>query len=522
LAIRYRNGGAKEASTDRFEANKLVVVNAKSKQKHLPIKDANNQFVAGPIGDAIGGGRIYVKLQPGQEAIAWAYFDAIDPGTVVSVEVPQMFPFEDVPVTDGLGNLLKAGSARSTPHGALASLVSAKRADEVLKARLKLAAEPDMPVQLRSPYFEYKDVYLFDPVNKRRYPLLKGADGLFQASPTRAGANDFLPHWDAPILMSLAFQSPPDSVAAVDLVLPDFLPFENVAIEGLGGATNGGIAAAGKTLGLEGALKELAAEVSPDEIKIDLAADVLFDFDKSDLKPAAEVQLNHLLTVVNSRPDAQVAIEGHTDVRGDAAYNQALSQRRAESVRAWLTQHGVAANRLAATGAGESRPLNTGSTEADHQANRRVEIRIRQAHLSATVAAPASSADVTLEPGNWRVQVTSSTNGNPDPAQDAEQCIHPDEVSNLDNYFAPILEDAKADCRRSREPSTNPRILNYEMHCVGAGFTQDMVASVTIDSPRQFRMTIRMQTRTPSESALVLAQSEANWLGACLSPEDTG
>jgi outer membrane protein OmpA-like peptidoglycan-associated protein len=116
--------------------------------------------------------------------------------------------------------------------------------------------------------------------------------------------------------------------------------------------------------------------VTPQEIKIDLSADVLFDFDKADLKPAAETQLQNLLTVVNSRPNASVGIEGHTDVRGEAAYNQELSQRRAESVRTWLTAHGVGAGRIAATGAGEARPVKTGSSEADHQANRRVEIRI--------------------------------------------------------------------------------------------------------------------------------------------------
>ena len=117
--------------------------------------------------------------------------------------------------------------------------------------------------------------------------------------------------------------------------------------------------------------------MTPQEIKIDLSADVLFDFDKADLKPAAEQQLNNLLTVVNSRPNATVAIEGHTDVRGDDAYNQSLSQRRAEAVRSWLTAQGVSAGRLTATGAGETRPVRSGETEADHQANRRVEIRIR-------------------------------------------------------------------------------------------------------------------------------------------------
>ena len=106
LAIRYKNGGAKEVGTDRFETNKISIVDVKSKKKHAPIKDANNQFVAGPIGDGIGGGRIYVKLEPGQEGVAWTYFEPIPAGSKVTVEVPQMFPFEDVTVTEGTGALL--------------------------------------------------------------------------------------------------------------------------------------------------------------------------------------------------------------------------------------------------------------------------------------------------------------------------------------------------------------------------------------------------------------------------------
>lgn len=379
LAIRYVNGGSAKTESKRFEADKLVLVDVKSKQKHFPIKDAEGRFVAGPIGDSIGGGRIYMTLPPGQPGVVWAYFEPLPAGTVVSVEVPQMFPFEDVAVTEGPGMLLSAGSAKSTPQGVVATLVSAKRADEALKVRLKLAAEPGVTPDMRSPYFVYANVYLFDPAGKRRYPLLKDAEGIFQASPIgqKMDGGTFLPNWSAPILMSLTFQAPPDAVTSVDLVMNDFLPIEGVAIEGLGGSAAGGVAAAGKTLGLEGALKELEAQVTPEEIKIDLSADVLFDFDKSDLKPAAEGKLNDLLTVVNSRPNASVAIEGHTDVRGDDAYNQALSQRRAESVRTWLTDHGVAASRLTATGAGESRPVRMGHTEADHQANRRVEIRIK-------------------------------------------------------------------------------------------------------------------------------------------------
>ena len=379
LAVRFINSGTKRAESGFYSVGKIVLVDAKSKQKHLPIKDADGYFIGGPVGDStLDGGRIRVVLEAGQQGVAWAYFDALPAGTVVSVEVPQMFPFEDVVVTEGPGTLLSAGSARSTPAGAVATLASAKRADQALKVRLKLAAEPGVKVDLRSPYFEYKDVYLFDPAGKRKYPLLKDSEGFCQAQPltVKLGCGRIIPNWNTPILMSLSFQAPPDSVQTVDLILPDFQPFEGVAIEGLGGAGAGGIAAAGKSLGLEGALKDLQAKVTAEEIKIDLSADVLFDFDKADLKPAAEGKLNHLLTVVNSKPNSRIAIEGHTDVRGDAPYNQALSQRRAESVRSWLVAHGIAAGRISATGAGESRPVRTGTTEADHQANRRVEIRI--------------------------------------------------------------------------------------------------------------------------------------------------
>jgi outer membrane protein OmpA-like peptidoglycan-associated protein len=379
LGIRYSNTGPETTETKRFEIGKIVLVDVKSKRKHLPIKDANGQFIGGPIGDTIDGGRIRLTLPPGQPGVLWTYFDALPAGTVVSVEVPQMFPFEDVVVSEGTGTLLSATGAKSTPSMAIATLVSAKRADEALKVRLKLAAEPGMTMDMRSPYFMYAWVSLFDPVNKRRYPLLKDSEGIAQATPIgqKMDGGTFIPNWSEPILMSLTFQAPPDDVTSVDLMLPDFLPIEGVAIAGLGGAGAGGIAASGATLGLAGALKELKAQVTPQEIKIDLSADVLFDFDKADLKPSAEAQLNHLLTVVNSKPTAAVAIEGHTDVRGDAAYNQALAQRRAESVRTWLTAHDVAASRLTATGAGESRPVRSGETEADHQANRRVEIRIR-------------------------------------------------------------------------------------------------------------------------------------------------
>ena len=79
-----------------------------------------------------------------------------------------MFPFDDVIVTEGAGMLLSVGTAKSTQLMVTATLVSAKRAVEALNARLKLAAEPSVNVDMRRAYFVYGNVYLFDPSNLRK------------------------------------------------------------------------------------------------------------------------------------------------------------------------------------------------------------------------------------------------------------------------------------------------------------------------------------------------------------------
>lgn len=386
LAVRYANGGATEASPSRFSVGEIVLVDVKSKQKHFPLKDADGYFIGGPIGDHLDGGRIVLGIPPGQQSVLWAYFEPLPAGTVVSVQLPQMFPFDDVPVTEGPGTLLSATSAKSTPGGAVATLVSAKRADQALNMRLKLAAEPGVDVDLRSPYFEYRLVYLFDPASQRKYPLLKDSEGFFQAQPltVELDGGRFIPDWSNPILMSLTFPAPPDIVQTADLVLPDFLPFEGVAIEGMGGAAVSGIAAGGTTLGLEGALKDLAAEVTETEIRIALSADVLFDFDRSDIKQEAEPSLRNVATILKEKPDARVSIEGHTDGKGADAYNQTLSEARAASVKQWLvTNAQVNGTNITTRGWGKSRPIaeNTrpdGSDDPEGRAkNRRVEIVVR-------------------------------------------------------------------------------------------------------------------------------------------------
>ena len=133
---------------------------------------------------------------------------------------------------------------------------------------------------------------------------------------------------------------------------------------------------------LQAALKDLGATVKGKEIKIDLAADVLFDFDKADLKPEARPALEKVAAVLKAHPKANASIDGHTDGKGADQYNQKLSERRAESVRRWLAENGVS-TRMTARGWGKRKPVapNTkpdGSDDsAGRQKNRRVEIIVR-------------------------------------------------------------------------------------------------------------------------------------------------
>jgi outer membrane protein OmpA-like peptidoglycan-associated protein len=137
--------------------------------------------------------------------------------------------------------------------------------------------------------------------------------------------------------------------------------------------------------GLEGALKDLGAKVTEKEIVIELDADVLFDFDKHDLKPAALDTLTKVAGVLKEMGKAPATIEGHTDGKGSSDYNQKLSDRRASSVKDWLVkQGGIERARLSSKGFGMTRPVapNTkpdGSDDPEgRRKNRRVEIRVKK------------------------------------------------------------------------------------------------------------------------------------------------
>jgi outer membrane protein OmpA-like peptidoglycan-associated protein len=119
--------------------------------------------------------------------------------------------------------------------------------------------------------------------------------------------------------------------------------------------------------------------LSPETAPILMPTDLLFDYDMADLRGQAVTSLDKLGTLIRRNPQAVFIIEGHTDSFGSDEYNLALSQRRAESVKAWLvTTMNIAADRIEARGFGKSRLIAPASgTIEEQQINRRVEIVIR-------------------------------------------------------------------------------------------------------------------------------------------------
>jgi outer membrane protein OmpA-like peptidoglycan-associated protein len=101
---------------------------------------------------------------------------------------------------------------------------------------------------------------------------------------------------------------------------------------------------------------------------------VLFETNGAALKSGTLQNLYPLVTFLRDNPERTIKIEGHTDSMGDEDYNLELSQRRAESVRAFLVQNGVAPNRIIARGYGETAPVAANDTATGRQQNRRVEL----------------------------------------------------------------------------------------------------------------------------------------------------
>lgn len=104
--------------------------------------------------------------------------------------------------------------------------------------------------------------------------------------------------------------------------------------------------------------------------------DVLFDVDRAQLKANGLGNVNKLATFLQENPERQVIVEGYTDSTGSTAYNQGLSERRANSVRTALVKMGVAPERIVAQGYGKEYPVASNSTASGRAMNRRVEVTI--------------------------------------------------------------------------------------------------------------------------------------------------
>ncbi len=175
-------------------------------------------------------------------------------------------------------------------------------------------------------------------------------------------------------------------------------------IGGAGGAVVGGVIgrAAGNTLlgaiigaavgGAAGAfignyMDKQAAEMQRDlegaeiqrigeGIKITFDSGILYDIDKSELRPISKTNLADLAKILNKYPDTNILIEGHTDNTGTDDHNMTLSKDRAQSVASYLATVEVASARFSTAGYGEAQPIVTNDTAEGRQKNRRVDIAV--------------------------------------------------------------------------------------------------------------------------------------------------
>ncbi len=130
-------------------------------------------------------------------------------------------------------------------------------------------------------------------------------------------------------------------------------------------------------------MPQYPASVKPEPVQSEVitlsdAGDVLFAFNQSELTPVAQSKLDSLMPKLQSADVVSIKVIGHTDSVGSDTYNQALSERRASSVAAYLLSQGVAPNKLTSEGKGQSQPVADNETEEGRAKNRRVELHINR------------------------------------------------------------------------------------------------------------------------------------------------
>lgn len=157
----------------------------------------------------------------------------------------------------------------------------------------------------------------------------------------------------------------------------------NTALGAIIGATVGG--ATGAIIGnqmdkqaeeIKKTVPDAKVERVGEGIVVEFNSNVLFGFDESTLSADAKTSLDKLVKVLDSYPDTDIEIQGHTDSKGSVAYNQALSERRATAVSGYLVGQGTEVSRLTIKGYGETVPKYENNTTDGRTENRRVEFLI--------------------------------------------------------------------------------------------------------------------------------------------------
>ena len=157
----------------------------------------------------------------------------------------------------------------------------------------------------------------------------------------------------------------------------------NTALGAIIGAAVGG--AAGAVIGrqmdkqaeeIEKTVPDAKVERVGEGIVVEFNSNVLFGFDKSNLSEDARTSLEKLVKILNSYPDTDIEVQGHTDSKGSVSYNQKLSVRRANAVSGYLGNHDIKTSRVTIKGFGESYPKYDNETDKGRTQNRRVEFLI--------------------------------------------------------------------------------------------------------------------------------------------------
>ncbi|MGV8133917.1 MAG: OmpA family protein [Mangrovibacterium sp.] len=157
----------------------------------------------------------------------------------------------------------------------------------------------------------------------------------------------------------------------------------NTALGAIIGAAVGGTA--GAVIGhkmdkqaeeIEKTVPDAKVERVGEGIVVEFSSNVLFGYDSSTLSADAKTNLNKLVIVLDSYPDTNIEIQGHTDSSGSEAYNRTLSEKRAGAASSYLSGKGIAYSRLGIKGFGETMPKYDNNSEAGRTQNRRVEFLI--------------------------------------------------------------------------------------------------------------------------------------------------